>query len=309
MSTSSRMRGCTKKRTRFLALAEQYTKLILLQSIANLKQRVNTCSIAMPHVSNDNLHIFNWKPQTFKIVVKSNFYLIYTCESSFWLFTVLCSPTDHVLTKSQNYIGFRMQAMVIGNGAPWTPDLRLQLVTLSFGNWWNVSPRCFAGTPAKTWRHVLIRYLRWFGLRCIPSHHNADTSFSLKDGKATWQAKFNACQTPRVADAVTSVITSFHFIGGIACKCCTRKVLTSSSVTITSRCAGVSGNHGRIQGAISPSKSYESNFIRREFVQFWKQHSRYKAILTPNVLSQQCCEVMLLKSPPNLMNRIRPWWK
>jgi len=46
--------------------------------------------------------------------------------------------------------------------------------------------------------------------------------------------------------------------------------------------------HGSIQGG-DPPKTYESNFIHHVFVQFGKQHSRYKAIL-PSILSQQCCE-------------------
>ena len=43
-----------------------------------------------------------------------------------------------------------------------------------------------------------------------------------------------------------------------------------------------------------PPKTYESNFIHHNFVQFEKQHSRYKAILSSNVLSQQCCEVYII---------------
>ena len=49
------------------------------------------------------------------------------------------------------------------------------------------------------------------------------------------------------------------------------------------------------RGAIAPPKTYESNFIHHDFVQFGKQHSRYKAILSSIVLSQQCCEVSLLQ--------------
>jgi len=39
-----------------------------------------------------------------------------------------------------------------------------------------------------------------------------------------------------------------------------------------------------------PLKTYEINFIRHDFVQFGKQHVRYKVILSSIVLSQQCCE-------------------
>ena len=45
-------------------------------------------------------------------------------------------------------------------------------------------------------------------------------------------------------------------------------------------------------GAIAlPPKTYESNFIHNDFVQFRKKHSRYKAIFPSTVLSQQCCDV------------------
>jgi len=49
---------------------------------------------------------------------------------------------------------------------------------------------------------------------------------------------------------------------------------------------------GQIQrGAITPLKTYQSNFIQNYFVQFEKQRLRYKVILSSIVLSQQCCEV------------------
>jgi len=51
---------------------------------------------------------------------------------------------------------------------------------------------------------------------------------------------------------------------------------------------------GRIQGGRSAPKTYESYFFRHDFVQFGKQHSRYKAILPSIVLSQQCCEVYFI---------------
>jgi len=51
---------------------------------------------------------------------------------------------------------------------------------------------------------------------------------------------------------------------------------------------------GRSDWGDRPSKSYESNFIRHYFVQFGKQHSRYKAILLSIVLSQHCYEVYVI---------------
>ena len=47
-------------------------------------------------------------------------------------------------------------------------------------------------------------------------------------------------------------------------------------------------------GAIAPSKTYKSYFICYNFVQFGKQHSRYKANLSSIILSQQCCEVCFI---------------
>ena len=48
---------------------------------------------------------------------------------------------------------------------------------------------------------------------------------------------------------------------------------------------------GKAIGVIAPTpKTYESNFIHRDFVQIGKQQSRYEAILPLIVLSQQCCE-------------------
>ena len=54
---------------------------------------------------------------------------------------------------------------------------------------------------------------------------------------------------------------------------------------------------GWIQGeieAIAPSDTYESNFIHHSFVQFGKEHSRYKAISSSIVLSQLCCEAYFI---------------
>jgi len=51
-----------------------------------------------------------------------------------------------------------------------------------------------------------------------------------------------------------------------------------------------SGSRGAI-GAIGPPKTYESNFIHHDFVQFGKQHSRCKTIFPSIYLSQQICEV------------------
>ena len=44
-------------------------------------------------------------------------------------------------------------------------------------------------------------------------------------------------------------------------------------------------------GGRSLSKTYESSFIHHDYVQFGKQPSRYKAILSSIVLWQQCYEV------------------
>ena len=46
--------------------------------------------------------------------------------------------------------------------------------------------------------------------------------------------------------------------------------------------------------AISPPKTYKSNFFHHDFVQVGKKYSRRKAILSSVALSQQCCEVYLI---------------
>jgi len=48
---------------------------------------------------------------------------------------------------------------------------------------------------------------------------------------------------------------------------------------------------GSGEGAIALPKTYEGNFIQHDFLQFGKQHSRYKAVLPSIVLSQQFCDV------------------
>jgi len=47
-------------------------------------------------------------------------------------------------------------------------------------------------------------------------------------------------------------------------------------------------SEGGAIGAISPPKTYGSYFVHHDFVQFGKQHSRYKTILPSIDLSQQC---------------------
>jgi len=47
-------------------------------------------------------------------------------------------------------------------------------------------------------------------------------------------------------------------------------------------------------GAIATLKTYASDFVHHDFVQLGKQHSRYKAIFSSFVLSQQCCKVSFI---------------
>jgi len=46
--------------------------------------------------------------------------------------------------------------------------------------------------------------------------------------------------------------------------------------------------------AIAPPKTFESNFIYHNSVQFEKQHSRYKATLSSIAFSQGCCKILHL---------------
>ena len=59
-------------------------------------------------------------------------------------------------------------------------------------------------------------------------------------------------------------------------------------------CSSRSGADPRGEGGDCPPKTYGSNFIYHNFVQFGKQHSRHTAILSSIVLSQQCCEVYFI---------------
>jgi len=43
-----------------------------------------------------------------------------------------------------------------------------------------------------------------------------------------------------------------------------------------------------------PPENQRMNFIHHDCVQFGKQHSQYKAILSSIVLSRQCCEVYFI---------------
>ena len=47
-------------------------------------------------------------------------------------------------------------------------------------------------------------------------------------------------------------------------------------------------------GGDRPLKAYESDFFHHYFVQFEKKHSRYTAILSSIVLTQQCREVYFI---------------
>jgi len=47
-------------------------------------------------------------------------------------------------------------------------------------------------------------------------------------------------------------------------------------------------------GVDRPPRTYESNFIHHDFHNSEKEHSRYKAILSPIVSSQQFCEAYFI---------------
>ena len=70
------------------------------------------------------------------------------------------------------------------------------------------------------------------------------------------------------------------------------RILTSHIVLCTTWKS--EADPGRAMGTIEPQKNYKSNFVRHDFLQLGKQHSRYKAILPSIVLSQHCCEVYFI---------------
>ena len=55
-------------------------------------------------------------------------------------------------------------------------------------------------------------------------------------------------------------------------------------------------------GVIAPPNTYKSNFIHHNFLQFRKQHSQLKVILSSIVLSQRCCEVYIIS--PTVAKRL-----
>jgi len=62
-------------------------------------------------------------------------------------------------------------------------------------------------------------------------------------------------------------------------------------------------SHGRILGGDwGDLKQAKSIFIHPNFLQFGKQHSRYKPILSSFVLSQQCCKVYFIS-----LAAVNPW--
>ena len=61
--------------------------------------------------------------------------------------------------------------------------------------------------------------------------------------------------------------------------------------TIAKRFQAMRSRGGSRRGDAPPPETYKSNFIRHDFVQFGKQYSRIKAILSSIVFSQQCCSV------------------
>ena len=73
-----------------------------------------------------------------------------------------------------------------------------------------------------------------------------------------------------------------------------RSVAGWKSPSVEDVIAGAGADLGRGDWAVRPPKTYESNFIRRDFVQFGKQHSRYGDILLSVVLLQECCAVYFI---------------
>ena len=115
---------------------------------------------------------------------------------------------------------------------------------------------------------------------CVANRSNWITSCKWLSGQLI-------SSEPQVLIIVNSTVFSvirhfFIYVGKLKTLCANNYFLASL-------------NQGRIQGARSPPpKTYESNFSHHDFVQFGKQHSRYKASLPSIVLSQQCCEVYFI---------------
>ena len=145
-----------------------------------------------------------------------------------------------------------------------------------------------------TWNRFPIKICWWIWLRpslvetnyltqiCELSHSHESRDQSFVSSKA--------CSTPRAFNC------TFHKIVKNISDKQTDQIFTLISIHVTKKLlwkesflygcnAGTRYKlkQGRIQGgrigAIAPPKTYESNFIHHNFVQFGKQPSRYKAIL------------------------------
>jgi len=118
----------------------------------------------------------------------------------------------------------------------------------------------------------------------------------LKQSEWTlYYEKDNSIHTPDSAHFSITYLTNYRVIVRVTLKP-KRKLLSPAlprlhhlnDRSIGSRRTGTDPGGGAI-GAIPP-ETYERNFIRHDFVQYGKQHSRYKAMLSSIVLSQQCCK-------------------
>jgi len=72
------------------------------------------------------------------------------------------------------------------------------------------------------------------------------------------------------------------------------KVFFASSVPIHLPKPQLNGGSRGSIGAIDPPKTYKTSFFHHDFVQFGKQHARYKAILSSTVFLQQYCEIYFI---------------
>jgi len=107
---------------------------------------------------------------------------------------------------------------------------------------------------------------------CEPSARESDKS---KD--------FNATESLWHKNAATLEFPDLNYLAkNTFCLMTTCAVMNESFVWLDR-----GGSRG---GDAPPPKTYESNYIHRDFLQFENQHSQYKANLSSIVLLQQYCE-------------------
>jgi len=115
----------------------------------------------------------------------------------------------------------------------------------------------------------------------------------LDQGGTLWQYWSQSCR-------------DWKKVGNHCAGCCVRyefSIVYYIPIFTTARGKSRGGDWGN-----RPPKTYESNIIHHDFLQFRKQHSRYNVSLLSIVLSQQCWEVYFITVAKLLWDFTKYYW-